>query len=103
MSVTFTRHVAGTYNPETDTETGGSSTTIVGSAFAKMSGAEEIFGAGTIITESQRLLLFTPTTYGQYPVQGDTVVWEGLTWNVRKVKTLAPDGVAILSYALVER
>ena len=98
MSVTFTRtttvHTPGVGSSST-------TTTIAGEAFGKLSGALEEFAAAGLTSQSARLLVFTPATYGDFPDKGDTVEWESETWTVHSVRTLAPDGVAILSYVVV--
>ena len=52
------------------------------------------------------VLLFTPTTYGDTPQTGDTVVWpatNGATYTVRDVNPIAPDGVTIAARVAVTR
>jgi hypothetical protein len=97
--ITFTRKVR-TYNPSADTMTSATET-VTGEAFGKLSGALEEFNALGLIGSPARLLVFTPSEYGEFPQNGDTVTWEDETWVVKNVRTLAPDGYAILSYVVI--
>lgn len=61
----------------------------------------DVFGTGTLITESHRMALVAgPALPDWTPQQGDTIVAEGRTWKVLGTKTLKPDvspeGVAVL-------
>jgi hypothetical protein len=98
MSVTFNRTTT-VHTPGVGASS--SSSTITGEAFGKLSGALEEFEAAGLTSQSARLLVFTPETYGYFPAQGDTIDWEQDIWTVHSVRTLAPDGVAIMSYVVI--
>lgn len=48
-------------------------------------------------------LLFVPETYGDTPRPGDTIDWNDITYTVRDVEPLAPDGVTIQARMVVSR
>lgn len=99
MSVTFTRtsqseDASGVLTPTV--------TTITGSAI-RVRGNPQTLRALSLINSEAPTLLFTATTYGQRPQSGDTVVWESLTWVVRDVDPVAPDGVSIVDRVIITR
>lgn len=100
MSVTFTRTTqaenlaTGVLTPTV--------TTISGNAI-RVRGLPQTYRALGLIDSEAPTLLFDATTYGDRPAPGDTVVWEGLTWVVRDVNPVAPDGVAIISRVVITR
>jgi hypothetical protein len=102
MSVTFTRTVAGSYDPETDTDASPVTTTITGEA-VRVRGRPETYRALSLIESEAPTLFFTPSEYGDRPKPGDTVVWETLTWTVRDVNPIAPDGVLIAARIVITR
>ena len=59
---------------------------------------------GLSLTENPTLV-FTPTTYGETPQPGDSVVWpaNGTTYCVEDVDPVAPDGVTILARVVIGR
>jgi hypothetical protein len=106
--ITFTR-VTQTYIPSMDTMTS-VETTVTGDAFAKrITGADALRYQELGLRLSETImLLFTPTTYGELPAPGDTVVWppagtNATTYTVRDVSQFAPDGVTILAYVACSR
>lgn len=86
-----------------------STTTITGDAMEKQPSRidalryEEL---GLRLTETITLM-FAPTSYGNLPAPGDTVVWPaddtGTTYTVRDVRPLRPDGVTIIAYLACSR
>lgn len=90
--VTFTR-VSQTYDAATDTMTSTSST-VTGSAMQVRPNYRRYKALGLAL-ETVLTLFFVPTTYGDVPLPGDTVVWGSTTYTVRDVETLAPDGVLL--------
>ena len=104
MAVTFTRTTQGSYDPETDSATL-STTTVVGTA-VRGAGNPKRYQALGLVESDAPTLIFVPTTYGQFPEPGDTVVWPptgGSTYTVRDVENISPDGVSILSRVIVEK
>jgi hypothetical protein len=102
---TFTKTSPGTYDPETDSYTGGTETTVEGSAIKIKDSASSIAkyqALGLVLTDAITLL-FTAEEYGDHPEVGSTVEWASQTYTVRSVETLAPDGVTILSYLTCSR
>ena len=106
MAITFTRTTPGTYNPATSTYSGASATTITGSAIA-VRGDPERYVALSLIPSMAPTLLFTPDLYTlhsftpEFVMPGDTVAWNGVTFTVRDVSPVAPDGVVILARIIV--
>lgn len=99
-AVTFTL-VTQTYDAETDTST--PATTTVSGHAVRVRGNPRQYEALGLVEASTPTLLFVPTTYGEEPELGATVVWNGETYTVRDVAPLAPDGSAILSRVVVSR
>lgn len=100
MSVTFTRTTQ-VEDPLTGLLTP-TVTTITGNAI-RVRGSPETMRALALIDSEAPTLLFDATTYGDRPAPGDTVVWESLTWTVRDVNPVAPDGVTIISRVVITR
>lgn len=100
--VTFTHEVPGTYNPETDQETGGSSSTISGYAM-EIAGDPTLYTQLGLIESDNPTLQFVPDTLGQLPVLGSTVVWGGETLTVKNVLRLAMNGTAEAAKVVVSR
>lgn len=104
--VTFTRSVPGTYDPATDTWTGGSTSTITGSAI-QVRGDPQKYLALELIMSTNPTLLFTPTVYplrantAEFVQAGDTVVWTGVTFTVKDVDPVAPDGFVVIARIVV--
>lgn len=102
MAVTFTRRtrtIAESTGLSSETET-----TIEGSCMELMSGQNDLYESAKLTREQGRLLMFTPTAYGDTIEVGDEVEWpedSGDVFSAKAVKHLRPDGVVILSYAVV--
>ena len=101
-SVAFSLVSAGTHDPATDTWSGGSTTTVTGSA-VRTAGNPERYKALELVESEAPTLFFTPDTYGSLPDQGSTVSWGGVTYTVRDVDPVAPDGTAIGAYVVIAR
>ncbi len=107
MSVTFTRKTSGTYTASTGNFSGASSSTITGSAI-QVRGREIRYKELGLSLSACPTLLFTPTSYPLYShttefvLPGDTVVWNELTFTVKDVETVAPDGYVIVARIIVE-
>jgi hypothetical protein len=102
---TFTKDSPGTYDAESDTFTSPTSDTVTGSAIkvrAKSSEVEQYRALGLVLAETVTLF-FTPDTYGDTPALGSTVEWADVTYTVRTVDTIAPDGVTIAARLGVSR
>lgn len=99
---TFTR------TTQTEDETTGlvtaTTTTITGNAI-RVRGSPETYRALGLIDSEAPTLLFTPDLYdsANRPAPGDTVVWESLTWTVRDVNPVAPDGITIIARVVITR
>jgi len=104
--ITFTRAGAGVYDPATDTTSGAVTTTITGSAIQVRADPQRYL-ARELIMSTNPTLLFTPTTYGlhaytsEFVQPGDTVDWNGVTFTVKDVEPVAPDGIVIIARIVV--
>jgi hypothetical protein len=101
--ITFTR-VTQTPDPATGLPTPTTST-VTGSAI-QVRGDPDTYKRLELIRSQAPTLFFTPTTYGELPAPGDTVVWpatNGQTYTVRDVDPIAPDGVAIAARVVITR
>lgn len=102
--VTFTR-VEQAYDPTTGTMIA-APVTITGAAMQKRARSlldlQKYRDLG-LVAGAAPLLIFTPTTYGEAPAPGDKVTWAGAVYTVRDVDVLAPDGVTILAYVVIEK
>lgn len=77
-------------------------TTITGAAI-RVRGSPETNRALGLVDSEAPTLLFTPTTYGERPQAGDTVIWESLLWSVADVNPIAPDGITIMARVVIQR
>lgn len=98
--VTFTR-TSQAYDAALDTIAPVVST-ITGNAI-RVRGRPQIYEALKLIDTESPTLFFTPTSYGDRPKEGDTVVWESLTYKVVNVDVIAPDGVTIACRVVISR
>lgn len=103
MAITFTRKTMSV--DETTGIVTPTLTTITGSAIEKTTGEADAYQALGLTRAEAPLLFFTPTTYGDRVMPGDTVQWpeNGTTYTVRSARHLRPDGVIIASYVVVAR
>ena len=102
MATTFTYSTPGTYDAATRTYSTPTTTTITGSAI-EVRGDPETYKALSLIESEAPTLMFAPTTYGDEIEPGYTVSWSNVTYTVKSVRHLRPDGVCILSYAVIAR
>lgn len=101
-AVTFTLTRPGTFSPSTDTWSTPTETTVTGAA-VRVKGSPLTYQRLNLAPSEAPTLLFTPTTYGDVPALGSAVVWGSVTYVVKDVEPLAPDGTAILSRVVVAR
>lgn len=102
MSTTFTYSTPGTYDGETRTWSTPTSTSITGSAMQVQGDPEKYKALGLVESEAPTLL-FVPNTYGDAIGVGWTVTWANKNYTVTDVSHVAPDGVVILTRAVVTR
>lgn len=88
-AVTFS-YTSDTYNGLTDVTTSVSAT-VLGYAVRVGGNPIRYRDLGLSLTEAPSLLV-APTTYGQAPPLGATVSWGSLTYTVRDVAPVDPDG-----------
>jgi hypothetical protein len=102
VSVTFSRVVDGTHDPETGLFTGSTTTTVAGSAI-KVKGSPEAYQALNLVPSAAPSLFFVPSTEGEYPKPGDTVTWASEVYTVRDTEHIAPDGIVIATKTVIAR
>ena len=102
MSITFTHVVPGTHDPEAETFTASSTSTVTGSAI-QVQGIPRQYAGLNLVESEAPTLLFTPSTYGELPSLGDTIEWNDVVYRVRAIFPIAPDGVAIMARVIVSR
>jgi hypothetical protein len=90
-AVTYSYLSAGTYDPATDTTTGDSVVTLTGHLM-QIDGDPEAYAALGLVQSENPTHLFRPTTVGQMPPLGATVVFGGETLTVKDVEPLAMNG-----------
>jgi hypothetical protein len=93
VAVTFTKATPGTYDPATDTTTGGSTVTVSGYAMRIQGDPDEYARLGQIQSEHP-MLSFAPDTAGELPTLGMTVEFGGETFTVEDVNPCAMNGTA---------
>lgn len=101
-AVTFTLENPGTLDEATGLYTSASSTTVSGYA-VRDRGNPKTYESLSLKQSEAPTLFFTPSTFGSLPLPGYTVVWGSVTYTVRDVEPLAPDGTAIGAYVVVAR
>lgn len=102
LAVTFTRTAGGTYNRLTDTTTGSTTTTVTGWA-VRVPGSPITYERLNLVQSEAPTLLFAPTTVGTLPPLSAQVNWGGVSYTVRDVDPIAPDGVALVARVVVAR
>jgi len=100
MAVTFTHTTPGTYDATTDTTTSPVTTTVTGNAM-QVRGDPETYKALGLVEYEAPTLLFVAQTYGEVPQVGDTTDWASITYTVKSVQPLAPDGYVILARVVI--
>jgi hypothetical protein len=101
-SVTFTRQIPGTLDEATGLYSGSSTSTVTGSA-VRVRGNPKTLAALSLKESEAPTLLFAPTTFGSLPLPGDTVSWNSVTYTVRDVDPVEPNGTAIIARIVVAR
>ncbi|MGB0878684.1 MAG: hypothetical protein ACPGVY_11370 [Mycobacterium sp.] len=96
VAVTFTTEVEGTHNPLTETFGEPTTSTVTGHA-VRVRGDKDTYTRLGLVYARHPTLLFAPSTYGDLPEAGWTVVWDGVTYTVAEVDPVAPDGAAIIA------
>jgi len=101
-AVTFTLSSPGTQSATTGQYSGATTTTVTGVAI-ECGKNPTLYQQLALVESDAPTLLFCPDTYGDAPDLQSSVSWRGLTYVVRNVTQLAPDGTAILSRVVVSR
>jgi hypothetical protein len=102
-AVTFTQTIPGTYDAATDTWSAASTVTVTGYAIRDTGGDPRRYAALSLVQSEAPRLLFGSDTAGSLPAPLSTVVWGGITYTVRDIEPVAPDGTAIVAYIIVSR
>ena len=102
QAVTFTKQVPGTVDPATNRLSGASTVAVAGAAVRAKGNLLQYQALELVVTEAATLL-FAPQTVGQLPPLGASVAFGGVTYVVRYIDPVAPDGTALLSRIVVSR
>ena len=78
------------------------SSEIEGAAI-KVRGDPERYKALQLIEAKSPTLLFSPVTYGDRIMPGDTVEWGSATYTARDCNHIEPDGVVIGTRVIIEK
>jgi hypothetical protein len=98
--VAFTLAGQGTYDPSTGVTTPAADLAVLGAAVEKK-GSLFAYQALSLVAAKARTLFFVPTTYGELPPLDSVVSWGGVSYTVKNVAPIAPDGVAIAATVIV--
>lgn len=101
-AVSFVKSRPGTNTPTTGRYSAPSTSTVSGSA-VRVKGNPKTYEALKLVEAEAPTLLFAPTTYGQLPELGAVVSWGGVSYTVKDVAPVAPDGNAIIARIVVGR
>lgn len=106
-ATTFTRTLAGIYDAINGVWSAPPSTiTIAGNAI-QVRGNPQRYQAKGLEISTMPTLFWTPATYGlraftpDCVLPGDTVVWAGITYSVKDVEPISPDGIVIAARIIV--
>lgn len=99
-AVTFTR-TANSYTPSTDVSVI-TTTTVEGYAIRDKGNPLTYQSLGLKQSEAPTLF-FVPSTLGEMPAPGDTCSWRSLTFSVKDVTQVEPDGEPIAAFVVVSR
>lgn len=100
--VTFSHGTPGTYDPATDTTTGGSVATVTGRAM-QVAGDPDLYSRLGLIESDNPTLFFKPDTAGEMPPLGASVPWGNETLIVKNVKANAMNGTPTEAFIVVSR
>jgi hypothetical protein len=101
-AITFTKAVPGTMTPGSGVFSGASSSAVAGVAI-RDKGDPKRYEALKLTQTEAVTLLFAPSTYGQMPELNAVGVFAGVTYRVRDVEPVAPDGNVIIASIVVTR
>lgn len=102
--VTFTKSVAGGYDPITDTTSSPTTVSVSGFAIKKRARSQadmRKYQALNLVESVAPYLFFVPNEYGSEPPSGSTALWNGETYITRDVDPIAIDGIAIAADVVI--
>jgi hypothetical protein len=100
-SVTFTLTQQGVYDEATDTTPLPVADVLVTGSAIETKGSLFAYQALNLVAAKARTLFFVPTTYGEVPALDSLVDWGGVTYAVKNVRPIAPNGDAIAATVVV--
>lgn len=101
-AVTFSLANPGTHTPSTGTFSGAATSTVTGYA-VRSRGDPKVYEALKLTPREAPTLFFVPSTYGQLPAMNAKVPFESVTYTVRSIDPIAPDGTAIAARVVVAK
>lgn len=93
--VTFPGGGPPVYDPLSDSWSGGSATSVVGSA-VQVPGDPDKLAALSLVLVNPVTLLVAASGLGIVPTPGGTFTWAGKTYTIKFSEPVAPSGVAII-------
>jgi hypothetical protein len=101
-AVTFTKTDPGTQDATTGLYTGATTVTVEGAAMGTEANIRE-YERLSLVPRDSRTLLFAPATHGEEPALDSTLTWGGATYTLKSFLPFDPDGLSLISYAIVTR
>jgi hypothetical protein len=101
-SVTFSKIVPGTYDPETEIRTPPTTLTVTGKAM-QVDGDPDLYARLQLIESENPTLEFKADVIGVIPVLGMTVPWGNETLTVKNIKPLAMNGTPTAAFLVCSR
>lgn len=92
---------SGAYNPLTDTWSGGPTATAVTGAAVEVPGDPDRFAALGLVLANPVVLLVAATGLEITPAPGMAFTWGGVTYTIKNVEKVAPDGVTVVLWTLI--
>jgi len=93
--VTFPGAISGTYDPATDTWSGGApGAAVVGKAVQTKDDPERFQALGLVLTNPVTLMI-AAKGLGVTPAPGQSMTWAGKTYSIVDVESVGPSGEAI--------
>ena len=99
-AITFSRTTV-TYTASDDTST--VAVTSVAGYAVQVRGNPQRYALLGLVLETALTLFFTPTTRGEVPRPGDVGTWNSLSYTVKDVDPIAPNGTVIAARVTVSR
>lgn len=101
-AMTFTLANPGTHSPTAGTFSSASTSTVAGYG-VRSRGDPKVYEALKLTPREAPTIFFVPSTYGQLPALNSKVPFESVTYSVRSIDPIAPDGTAIAARVVISK